>query len=74
MTVTLTISGLPKASVPGIDLTGIDLAGVARTLRPLLTPALAGVAELAGLGPLVPILLTIVAKATATSGPKEVVA
>lgn len=71
MTVTLTISGLPKASVPGIDLTRIDLtridltridlAGVARMLRPLLTPALAGAAELAGLGPIVPILLTIAA-------------
>ncbi|WP_194900075.1 hypothetical protein [Catenulispora pinisilvae] len=66
MTVTLTISGLPKASVPGIDLARInlariDLAGVARALRPLLTPALVGAAELAGLGPIVPILLTIAA-------------
>ena len=62
MNLTLTISGLPEASVPGVD-----LAAVARALRPLLAPALIGAAEVAGLGPVVPVLMSVVVKAALTS-------
>jgi len=64
MTLALTISGVPAVAVENID-----LAAVARALRPLLAPALTGVAELAGLGPVAPVLVSIAVKAALVSRP-----
>ena len=58
MSLTLTISGVPDKVAANID-----LAAVARTLRPLLAPALLGAAELAGLAPMAPVLVSIAVKA-----------
>ena len=61
MSLTLTISGVPDAVAADVD-----LAAVARALRPLLAPALIGAAELAGLAPVVPVLVSIAVKAVST--------
>jgi hypothetical protein len=58
MSLTLTISGVPDAIAADVD-----LAAVARALRPLLAPALIGAAELAGLAPVVPVLVSIAVRA-----------
>ncbi|WP_194921733.1 hypothetical protein [Catenulispora rubra] len=61
MSLTLTISGVPDTIAADVD-----LGAVARALRPLLVPALIGAAELAGLGPVVPALVSIAVKAART--------
>jgi hypothetical protein len=65
MSVTITISGLPASAAHTFD-----LPGIARALRPFLTPALNVAAEAAGLGVFAPAIVSVVVRAAQISPPK----